>query len=94
MPYQSIGFQNAFNTHNQNSYFGLNQYNIKQNSFYSNLIFNSIISNTMHKFATGLNFTYDQYQEFVNVNDYSRIDNSVEPSLNILMIIQIILVWF
>jgi outer membrane receptor for ferrienterochelin and colicin len=77
MPYQSIGFQNAFNSHNQQSYFGLNQYNIKQNSYYSNLIFNSIISNTMHKFATGLNFSYDQYKEFVNVNDYSRIDNSV-----------------
>lgn len=77
MPYQSIGFQNAFNTHNQQSYFGLNQYNIKQNSYYSNLIFNSIINNTMHKFTTGLNFSYDQYQEFVNVNDYSRIDNSV-----------------
>ncbi|PXY45320.1 TonB-dependent receptor plug domain-containing protein [Flavobacterium hydrophilum] len=77
MPYQSIGFQNAFNSHKQDSYFGLNQYDIKQNSFYSNLIFNSIISNTMHKFTTGLNFTYDEYQEFVNVNDYSRIDNSV-----------------
>ncbi|MBF4494045.1 TonB-dependent receptor [Flavobacterium sp. MR2016-29] len=77
IPYQSIGFQNAFNSHNQNSYFGLNLYDIKQNSFYSNLIFNSIINNTMHKFTTGLNFTYDQYQEFVNVNDYSRIDNSV-----------------
>lgn len=77
MPYQSFGFQNAFNSHNQESYFGLNQYNIKQSSFYSNLIFNSIISNTMHKFATGLNFTYDKYQEFVNVNDYSRIDNSI-----------------
>jgi outer membrane receptor for ferrienterochelin and colicin len=31
----------------------------------------------MNKFATGLNFTYDKYQEFVNVTDYSRIDNSV-----------------
>ena len=77
MPFQSIGFQNALNSHNQNSYFGLNRYDIKQNSYYSNLIFNSIISNTMHKFATGLNFTYDQYQEFVNVKDYSRIDNSM-----------------
>ncbi|WP_165929970.1 TonB-dependent receptor plug domain-containing protein [Flavobacterium caseinilyticum] len=76
MPYQSIGFQNAFNSHDQDSYFGLNQYNIKQKSYYSNLIFNSIINNTMHKFATGLNFTYDQYDEFVNLNDYSRIDNS------------------
>ncbi|MFV8376735.1 TonB-dependent receptor plug domain-containing protein [Flavobacterium sp. LB1P71] len=77
LPYQSIGFQNAFNSHNQQSYFGLNQYNIKQSSYYSNLIFNSIISNIMNKFAAGLNFTYDKYQEFVNINDFSRIDNSV-----------------
>lgn len=77
MPYQSIGFQNAFNSHNQQSYFGLNQYNIKQSSYYSNLIFNSIINNTMNKFAAGLNFSYDKYQEFVNVNDFFRIDNSV-----------------
>lgn len=77
MPYQSIGFQNAFSNHNQQSYFGLNQYDIKQQSYYSNLIFNSIISNTIHKFATGLNFTYDKYSEFVNLSDVSRIDNSV-----------------
>lgn len=77
MPYQSIGFQNAYSNHNQESYFGLNQYNIKQQSYYSNLIFNSIISNTMHKFATGVNFTYDKYDEFVNLSDVSRIDNSV-----------------
>ncbi|WP_396146979.1 TonB-dependent receptor plug domain-containing protein [Flavobacterium sp.] len=77
MPYQSIGFQNAYSNHNQNSYFGLNQYAIEQQSYYSNLIFNSIINNTMHKFATGLNFTYDKYAEFVNLNDVGRTDNSV-----------------
>ena len=77
LPFQSIGFQNAFTSHNQQSYFGLSQYNIKQNSFYSNLIFNSIINNTRNKFATGLNFTLDNYQEFVRQVDWSRIDNSV-----------------
>jgi outer membrane receptor for ferrienterochelin and colicins len=77
MPYQSIGFQNAFTNHNQESYFGLNQYDIKQQSYYSNLIFNSIISNTKNKFATGLNFTYDNYTELVNRSDVSRIDNSL-----------------
>ena len=76
MPFQSIGFQNAYNSHNQESYFGFREYNIKQDSFYSNLIFNSIISNTLNKFSTGLNFTSDQYKEFVNTNDYSRKDNS------------------
>ena len=77
LPYQSIGFQNAFSSYDQDSYFGLNGYNIKQNSFYSNLIFNSIINNEKNKFATGLNFTYDNYIEFVNTTDYSRIDNTV-----------------
>ncbi|AWA28818.1 TonB-dependent receptor [Flavobacterium magnum] len=81
MPFQSIGFQNAFNTHDQQSYFGLNRYDIRQDSYYSNLIFNSIIGNTMHKFAAGLNFTYDRYREYVLVPDidsnFNRIDNSV-----------------
>lgn len=76
MPYQSIGVQNAFTSHNQQSYFGLNQYDIKQQSYYSNLIFSSIIDNTKNKFATGLNFTYDRYAEFVNTVDVGRIDNS------------------
>ena len=77
MPYQSIGLQTSFNYHNQESYFGLRTYDIDQKSFYSNLIFNSIISNTLNKFATGLNVTYDKYGEFVNTTDYSRTDNSV-----------------
>ena len=80
MPYQSIGFQNSFQSHKQDSYFGLNQYNIHQKSLYSNLLFNSIINNTRNKFTTGINFSYDDYNEFVAVNfnrDFSRIDNSV-----------------
>lgn len=76
MPFQSIGFQNAFSQHNQTSYFGFTTYDIKQQSLYSNTIFNSIINNTLHKFSTGITFTYDRYQEFVNSIDVSRIDNS------------------
>ena len=40
MPFQSIGFQNAFTNHIQQSYFGFNAYDIHQQSYYSNLIFN------------------------------------------------------
>ncbi len=82
-PWKSIGFQNSFNSHNQDSYFGLRTFDIHQNSFYSNLIYNSILSNTMHKFATGISFTYDGYDEFVSsldgasTTDFSRKDNSV-----------------
>jgi len=80
LPFQSIGLQLAYNYHNQNSYFGLNTYDIKQNALYGNLIFNSIINNTMNKFSTGINFTYDNYNEYLFQNqltDWSRTDNSV-----------------
>ncbi|RAR71553.1 outer membrane receptor for ferrienterochelin and colicin [Flavobacterium aciduliphilum] len=77
MPYQSIGFQNAFSNHDQESYFGLRQYNIVQQSFYSNLIFNSIISNTNHKFATGVTFSSDRYLENFNQEDLGRRDTDI-----------------
>ncbi|MFC0604618.1 TonB-dependent receptor [Winogradskyella pulchriflava] len=77
IPYQSLGFQTAFSHHNQDSYFGLNQYDIKHNSFYSNVVYNTIISDSRHKVKTGLSFTYDHYDELVNTTDYERTENSV-----------------
>lgn len=80
MPFQSMGLQTAFSYHKQDSYFGLNQYNIEQQSFYSNYIFSSIINNTKNKFSTGASFTYDRFKEFVALptdTNYDRIDNSV-----------------
>jgi len=77
IPHQSLGLQSAFSYHNQESYFGLNAYDIKHNSFYSNLVYNSIISDSRHKVKTGVSFTYDQYDELVNTTDFERIENSV-----------------
>lgn len=77
LPYQSFGFQTAYSAHDQDSYYGLNQYDINHKSFYSNLIFNSIIGSTQHKFKTGLSFTHDAFGEVVNSTDYNRDDNSV-----------------
>ncbi|WP_418637032.1 TonB-dependent receptor [Winogradskyella sp.] len=85
IPYQSLGFQTAFSHHQQDSYFGLNQYDIKHNSFYSNLVYNSIISDSRHKIKTGVSFTYDHYNELVNNHNnallnnttYKRTENSV-----------------
>ena len=80
-PYKSIGLQNSFQSHRQDSYFGLNSYDIHQKSWYGNLIYNSIIDNTQHKFATGLSGTYDDYNEQLTTSalagDFSRIDRSV-----------------
>ena len=80
-PYKSIGLQNSFQSHRQDSYFGLNSYDIHQKSWYGNLIYNSIIGNTQHKFTTGLSGTYDDYNEQLTTSalagDFSRIDRSV-----------------
>lgn len=77
LPFQSFGFQTAYNIHKQDSYFGLNQYNIDHESVYSNLMFNSIIGDTKSKFKTGLTFGYDGYSELVGAKDYARVDKSV-----------------
>lgn len=77
LPYQSFGYQTALSNHNQDSYYGFNIYDIEQTSYYSNLIFNSIIGSTQHKFKTGLSFTYDSFKEDVNLQNWNRTDNSI-----------------
>lgn len=77
LPYQSFGFQSAFSTHDQDSYYGLRIYDIYHESLYNNLLFNSIIGNTMSKFKVGVNFSYDRYVERVDNINYNRIDRSI-----------------
>lgn len=79
IPYQSLGLQMAFSKHDQNSFFGSRNYNINQNSFYSNIIYNSIIGNTLNKIKVGLNYSYDDFDELVDVknNFFTRIDKSI-----------------
>jgi hypothetical protein len=77
LPWRSGGIQVAYSHHNQESYFGLKDYNIQQNSVYVNLLYNSIIGDSRHKIKTGLDGTYDSFKEFVVTEQYDRIDNSV-----------------
>lgn len=77
LPWRSGGIQVAYSHHNQESYFGLRDYNIQQNSVYVNLLYNSIISDSRHKIKTGLDGTYDSFKEFVITEQYDRVDNSV-----------------
>lgn len=77
LPYQSFGFQFAYSNHQQDSYFGLRNYNINHQSIYSNILFNSIIGDTRNKFTTGISFTHDSYHEDVLTNNFNRVENSV-----------------
>jgi len=73
-PYQSIGWMNQFTTHQQDSFFGNRNYWGKQNTFYSNLVFESIIGNTNNKFKTGASFLYDNYDEDYLTQNYERTE--------------------
>ena len=77
LTYQSFGFQAAFNSHDQNAYYGLRQYDIKHDSFFGNLLFNSILGNTKNKFKTGINIAWDRYEEVVDGGLYQRTDQVV-----------------
>jgi outer membrane receptor for ferrienterochelin and colicins len=71
-PYQSIGLQLSGAYHDQNSFFGLNNYNASQSTFYVNLLFQSILGNTNHKYKAGLSFQYDDYMEDLNLTNFDR----------------------
>jgi outer membrane receptor for ferrienterochelin and colicin len=60
--------------HKQKSYFGLTKYNAQQQNFYSNLIYQSIIRTTTHRFRTGLSFVYDKYNEDFQTANYRRTE--------------------
>ena len=77
LPFQSFGLQIAYSNHQQDSYFGINVYDIKHESMYSNLLFNSIIGDTRSKFKTGINFTHDSYNELINTSNYNRKENAI-----------------
>lgn len=71
-PYQSLGWINSFTRFEQSSYFGRRSYEGNVSSYYSNLIFQTIIDNTSHKISSGLSFQYDDYSEFYLQDDFSR----------------------
>jgi len=77
IPYRSLGIQVAYSAHDQDSYFGVNHYDINHKSMYSNMVYNTIISDSRHKIKTGLNATYDRYNELVNSQVYNRNERSV-----------------
>jgi len=60
--------------HLQKSYFGLNNYNAGQKSFYANLLHQTIIGNTHHGLVTGASFIYDNYNLLFNDSDMSHKD--------------------
>lgn len=70
--YKSIGLAISGISHKQNSYFGYTTYNAKQQTIYGNLIYQSIINTTIHKFRAGASFLFDKYDEEFKLVNYKR----------------------
>jgi len=63
-----------YSYHEQNSFYGLKQYDAEQRSFYANFIFQSIIGNENNKFSTGASLQADEFDESL-LMDFRQIEN-------------------
>lgn len=67
-PWKSMGLQLSGVYHDQQSLFGNRNYAGKQQSFYANYIYQTILGNTNHVLKGGASFIYDQFNEqFLNL---------------------------
>lgn len=84
-PYKSVGLQFSVTQHEHDSYFGFNAHDATENSTYGNLIYQSIIGSTNHKFKTGFSILHSVYDErFFNMQNPIRIvRSSGETSVNV-----------
>lgn len=62
-PFKSVGLQVSLSRHDHDSYFGFTTHDASERSAYANIIYQSIISSTQHKFKTGLSFQYIDHDE-------------------------------
>ncbi|MHA8067017.1 TonB-dependent receptor [Aquirufa sp. ROCK2-A2] len=71
-PYKGLGLILSSANHSNDSYFGLKAYQGREQSFYGNLIYQSIIGTTNHTWKAGSSFLYDSYQENYLENGFAR----------------------
>jgi outer membrane receptor for ferrienterochelin and colicins len=67
-PYRGLGWIVNTVVHDSKSKFGFKLYDAKQQTVYSNLIYQDILGNTNHSYKAGVSFLYDDYDE-----EYERI---------------------
>ena len=72
--YRSLGLQLSYSNVDQGADFGNSFHDTRHTSFYSNLVYNSIIGDTRSKIKTGISFAYDNYDESVNNLNTSFFD--------------------
>ena len=76
-PFASIGWITNATWHRFDGFFGRNDYDATQNSFYTNLIYQNIIKTSDHNYKLGASYVYDDYDEMFANTDYSLTESVV-----------------
>ncbi len=75
-PGSSLGLIVSATLHENDAFFGINNYTGNHNSFYSNLIFETPLDERgFHTLSTGISYMYDDYFERFNNLNISRIES-------------------
>jgi outer membrane cobalamin receptor len=77
--YKSIGLIFSGNIYNNESVYGINTYTGNQKNMYANLIYQSIIGTTAHKYRTGVSFSNENYREIYTADHTGHTDEPGEP---------------
>lgn len=70
----SLGFQSQLTWQDQQSFYGLRNYDADQLTIYNNLLFQSYINNSKHQYTTGLSYYYTEYDQAINDSVFDRIE--------------------
>ena len=70
---KSLAFIISYAYHNQNSHFGKKNYDARQNSIISNLLWQSALDKEeKHRYTVGATFTHDSYKELLHDNKFAE----------------------
>jgi hypothetical protein len=72
-PYKSLALIVSGIYHDQSGLFGLNTYRGIEKSFFSTLLYQSLIGNENHKFTTGLSYSNSDYTENYNRTNFEYL---------------------
>lgn len=73
-PNQSIGIITSYGYYEQLGFFGLRDYASVQNSVNANLLYQSIIGNTNHKYVVGASFGYDNIKTTLSGTSTAKVE--------------------
>lgn len=72
--HRSIGLQVSGSLFDQDSFYGLRNYQASQQGLYANVIYQDVIGTVVHKYRTGLSAQADRYQEQYVDQHYRRTE--------------------